>query len=360
MIIAVKERLANDIVSIVNVLRDIGCYNINVQGNKVRFGIDNTGSGTGNILSVDTLKYYTFSHDKTTGGDIFTLVGLKLGLEFQDALHWLADYLGVKGRYREKQAVRLPFGGFFKEYTQDLYEYQIIEPPKIYNEDVLEDFIQLNSELWNEDGIPYIVQEIFGVGYDPFSKRITLPIRDEMGELCGVLGRINREDVSPFEAKYISLIQCERSKVLFGLYENYKNILEQNVIFIAEAEKSVLQALAFGVSNVVAVGKHDISKRQAMLIKSTAVNDVVIAFDEGVPFEDCYKQIERLKIKNPFFHNRIGILYDFDNKYLPKGSKMSPYDLDKTTYNEFVNNCIIWENEAKDRITLSIDELFGI
>ena len=45
--------------------------------------------------------------------------------------------------------------------------------------------------------------------------------------------------------------------------------------------------------------------------------------------------IERLKIKNPYFHNRIGILYDFDNKYLPKGSKMSPYDLDADKLKEF-------------------------
>lgn len=359
MIIAVKEKLKNNVQDIRTILNDIGCYNINVQGNKIRFGTDNTGSGTGNVLSIDTLKYYTFSHDKDRNGDIFLLVGNQLGLEFREALNWLANKLNVTGHYREQRTITLPYGGFFKKYTQDIYEFQTIEPPKRYEESVLNNFIPMNSELWLKDGIPYIIQERFGVGYDPYSKRITLPIRDEIGYLCGVIGRINREDVSPFEAKYLSLITCDRGKILFGLYENYATILEQNRLFIAEAEKAVLQALAKGITNVVAVGKHDISNRQAVLVKTMAVDEVIIAFDEGVPFEDCCKQIERLKIKNPYFNNRIGILYDFDNKYLPKGSKMSPYDLDKDKLEEYQENCIIWEDEINKHKVLSIDELFG-
>ena len=59
MIIAVKEKLKNNVQDIRTILNDIGCYNINVQGNKIRFGTDNTGSGTGNVLSIDTLKYHT-------------------------------------------------------------------------------------------------------------------------------------------------------------------------------------------------------------------------------------------------------------------------------------------------------------
>ena len=39
---------------------------------------------------------------------------------------------------------------------------------------------------------------------------------------------------------------------------------------------------------------------------------------------------------------------------------MSPYDLEADKLKEYQEHCIIWENEAKSRLTLSIDELFGI
>ena len=360
MIITIKDKLKNDTDTIIDILNDINCHNINVQKNKIRFGTDSLGSGTGNIVEIDTLKYYSFSQDKTRTGDIFVLIENQLGLTFKQALHWLAKRLNITiTGYVKKKPKRLPFGGFYREYIEDKYELQSTEPPITYEESVLNDYILMNSRLWFEDGILYSVQERFGVGYDVISKRITLPIRDEMGNLCGVLGRVNEEEIPLYKAKYLSLLKCDRSKILFGLYENYTNILTKNRIYVAEAEKSVLQALSKEIDNVVAIGKHEVSFRQAMLLKTLAVNEIIIAFDEGVPFEDCCKQIERIKSKGHFFQNKVGILYDFDNKYLPKGSKMSPYDLDKDTLEEFQENCIVWENEVDKYKTVSIEELFG-
>ena len=357
MFIAVKEKLKNNTQEIIHILEDIGCYNINVQKDCVRFGTDATGLGTGNSINLNTLTYYSYSHN--IYGDIFLLVGNQLGMDVTESLHWLAKRLNISNSYKPKTQVHLPYGGFFQRYIKNVYEFQEPTPPTTYDEKILNDFININSRLWFRDGISYTVQEKFGVGYDTYSKRITLPIRDEIGRLCGVLGRVNKEEVSPFEPKYISLFKCDRSKILFGMYENYTNIITSNRVYVAEAEKSVLQALSKEIDNVVGLGKHDISYRQAILLKTLAVNEIIIAFDEGVPFEDCCKQIERVKIDNICFHNKVGILYDFDNKYLPKGSKMSPYDLDKDTLEEFQENCIVWENEVDKHKTVSIEELFG-
>ncbi|PWG68157.1 hypothetical protein DEM28_25105, partial [Enterobacter mori] len=50
--------------------------------------------------------------------------------------------------------------------------------------------------------------------------------------------------------------------------------------------------------------------------------------DEGLDEEHSLTIAKSLKFEN-FFKNEVGYIFDRENKYLPKGSKMAPADLDK-------------------------------
>lgn len=63
---------------------------------------------------------------------------------------------------------------------------------------------------------------LFEIGYDDVSNRITIPVRDEMGTLVGVKGRLflKQEEMTEEEqrVKYIYLECCNRARLLYGLY----------------------------------------------------------------------------------------------------------------------------------------------
>lgn len=339
MIIQIKDKLIHNEDLIRNILERLECTKIHKVDEAFRFGRDFESSGTANVLNIHTLAYKSFSHNKS--GDILTLVSDIRGMSLGDSVRWLANILNIKG-YSKQQEIELPFGGFFKKY---LSVKEVDDtPPLTYAESELEAYERCVSMLWIKDGIGALTQMKFGIGYshDMYGHdRITIPIRDELGQLCGVIGRLNKDNVDSNEAKYLSLIPVNRSKVLFGFYENYNDIVEAREMLIVESEKSVMKGFELkNKKNCVAVGKHSISPRQAKLIKSTFCNRVIIAFDEDVPLEECMAEAEKIRMQNPFHLTEIYIV-NMDNPYVEKGSKVSLLDLKEEVIDAILENHLI-------------------
>lgn len=322
MIIQIKDKLRDNEHEIRQLLKDLKCTKIHNDKDGLRFGRDVNSSGTGNFINIHTLGYVSFSNNKS--GDILTLVSDIKDWKLGDTVLWLAKRYGIT-HYSQTRDIKLPFGGFFKKYRT--VQEMDITPPLVYDESELDKFEQCVSLQWIKDGIGGLTQMEFGVGYhrDIYGNdRITLPIRNEVGELCGVLGRLNRDTIENWEAKYLSLIPVNRSKILFGLDKNYRKILDTKVMYVVEAEKSVMKGYELD-RGCVAVGKHAISPRQVKLIKSMFCERIVIAFDEDVSFDECLKEAEKLKMLNPFHKTQIQIV-NMDNPYVEKGSKQSLFD----------------------------------
>lgn len=332
MIIKIKDKLKDNTECIERLLVKLEFHNIKLNNkDQFVFGFDDKGKGTGNFLNIHTLLFYSFSgHNK---GDIITLVAEKLDTTDGKAIKWLCKELNISYSYNPV-SVDLPFGGFFKKYTKVK---EIDEtPPITYPDSRLYEFNYGVSKLWIDDGISAITQEIFGVGYDILTNRITYPWLNECGDLIGIMGRLNTIEVKDWQNKYLPIISFNKSKALYGLYQNYKNILNSNYIIICESEKSVMKGYEKGIYNVVAIGCKNISQRQANLIKSMYCN-VIIALDEGVEMKHSIEQAQKVQISNPFFSNEVYVL---DTTGLD--TKSSLLDTDKGTIDKYLKNNLIY------------------
>ena len=105
--------------------------------------------------------------------------------------------------------------------------------------------------MFKEDNIDYETQQEFEIGYDECSNRITIPIRDDLGNLVGIKGRYFYRNVPSNEEKYIYLEKCAKSQILYGLYKTINYIKSANRVFVVEAEKGVHQLYGQGYCEVV-------------------------------------------------------------------------------------------------------------
>lgn len=137
------------------------------------------------------------------------------------------------------------------------------------------------NDMFYADHISYTTQRTFEVGYDSQSNRITIPIRDEMGTLVGVKGRLFAHAVPEGEVKYTYLERVNRSRILYGLHLTYPYIKRAGKVYVGESEKSVMQLWDMGVCNAVATGGKKVSSCQIEMLTRLCA-DVVFLFDQDV------------------------------------------------------------------------------
>jgi hypothetical protein len=335
MIVKIKNKLRNSEDLIREILDEIGCENIHkISEVQFRFGLNDEGSGSGNSLFIDTLNYKSFSRD--TSGDIITLVKDMKGISLGDSIRLLANRLNIKATYNPTN-ITLPFGGFWKglSKTKDIDD----SPPLIYPIETLAQYNYGSSLLWIKDEVSALTQELYNIGYDFLTDRITIPWFNEVGELCGIVGRLNRMNIGEKECKYLSLIPFNKSKCLYGFYENYQDILTNDCVIVVESEKSVLKGREKGYKNIVAIGGNSISPRQAGLLKSMFCK-VILVLDEDMTLQHCVEQASKVQVKNPFFENDVYIV-DYNNELI-NDKKVSLLDLDKRIIDEVLEEHLIY------------------
>jgi len=334
-----NEQLLGDFDAIVTILEALGITNINPNFTRreIRCSREDGRNPSSIRINVDTLYYRCFSTGEK--GSIYTLVMNRKGINFPDALRWVARTLGLSTTELRNAPKRLPFNGFFKK-----IERQAIEPEldmKSYDKEILRPFNQTYSLMFNRDGIGYDTQNYFGVGYDYSSDRITIPQWDLNGNLVGIMGRLNESD-APKEKRWLPIIPCQRSYTLYGYHFNYPYIQKRGFCFIGESEKFVMQLASMGYRNSLAVCGCDISNIQARHIKALMCKTLIVCFDEGLEEERIIEQAKKLKINNPLFQNKVGYIYDANGDYLPLGSKNSPSDLGIEVFENLVKKKIKW------------------
>ncbi len=337
MIIKIKEALYGNEEKLKDILETLEFEKIKKVKNSLKFswGDGGASSGIANSLNIETLKFKSFS--KNLSGDIISLVSFRKSIDLGEAIGWLCDFLNLERSYSyNKREVVLPFGGFFMQYEKVqsmFYSYET------YDETIVQKYIDNGISLyWIKQGISALTQEKFSIGYDIISGRITIPWRTMTGEVLGIQGRLDRGECEDWEYRYMPIINFYKSNSLYGLYENYKSIQELDRVIVVESEKSVLLAHEMGYTNVVAVGCHNLAPYQIKLIRSL-ISDVILAYDEDIPLEQCIEQGKELIIDNPFFSNQVCIL---DMNGLEEKSCI--FDLDKEIVDEAFENRLIYLN----------------
>jgi DNA primase len=234
-------------------------------------------------------------------GDVYSFLEKYEGMEFPEALKYLADKAGIKlvranlGQASEKeklieihsQALRFynylllthPLGKRALEYLQKdrglklptIKEFQIGYSPD--DSRFLDKFL-VGKKKYSPKDI-----ELAGIGvsdsrglYDRFSGRVIFPLFDHRGNPIGFAGRVLPWDKRD-TGKYINSPETpiyHKSSVLFGLNLTRSLIKKKKVAIVVEGELDLISSYQAGIKNVVAIKGSALTGEQARLLSRFA------------------------------------------------------------------------------------------
>ena len=286
-----KEDILNrEIIS--DILSEIGCHHIQDRGEYFTCG--NRDGDNPRAIVVYKNEYIgctNYTRQITKNGraaDIFDLVAYTEDCSFAEAMKFVCNLAGID-YYGEKED--LPESLQIIKMLQSMSvcdDGDDNSPVKPISEKILSYYLPCGNKLFEDDGISLDVQKEFEIGYDPQSGYITIPIRDSVGTLCGCKGRYFGHP-DEFHTKYQYIEKCNKSKILYGYWQNRKHIKNSKFVIIVESEKAVQQLATIGVRNAVSTGGKTISKYQVELITRTGCMPI-FAYDKDVQ-EDELKEI---------------------------------------------------------------------
>lgn len=327
-----RNKIAGDKDSILTLVENLGYTQISDRGSYITFPRLDGDNPMANVVYIESLKWTCYTRNQS--GDIFTLVMYTRDSSLPNALKYVAKTLGIKDS--KVSHISAPFGGFYHQLCKDYVHTE--DDDYVYPESILNEYYGLSYKFFL-DGVDYKTQEKFEVCFNHRENAIGIPIRNLRGDLIGVKMRNNNPDCDSHN-RFWSAYKYTKTGVVYGLYQNYKAIIEKDTVIICEAEKSVMIASSFGCHNVVAIGGHNISPSQARIIKSLMVKKIIIAFDEGVGEETTKEECRKLLVDTSIYKSTVFYLYDTNNEILKKGSKDSPFDVGLENFKKLLKNKI--------------------
>lgn len=243
------------------------------------------------------------------GGDVFTFLEKFEGMEFSEALKYLADRAGIKlqkmhgGQASEKERIieintqtlrfynylllKHPIGKQALEYLlkdrgltlQTIEEFQLGYSP--------EDLTFINKFLIDKKKFTPAELEKAGIGiakgpniFDRFRNRIIFPLFDHRGNPIGFAGRVLPWDKRE-TGKYINspeTLVYHKSSVLYGLNLTRGLIKKKKVAIIVEGELDAISSYQAGIKNVVAIKGSALTEDQVRLLSRFA-EKFILALD---------------------------------------------------------------------------------
>jgi DNA primase len=254
-----------------------------------------------------------------TGGDVFSFVMKKEGMEFGDALRLLAEKSGVaipsyaKSEAEDKARERLfQITQSACQYFQNLLQNSpAAELARRYlagrglNTRAISDFQlgyslpgwenlkeYLNEKSYSQEEMLaaglIILDEKTGKTHDRFRHHIMFPISDVRGRVTGFGARV-LDDSSP---KYTNSPQTrlfDKSGTLYGFHLAKAAIREKNMAVMVEGYMDVIVAHQYGFNNVVAPMGVAITDKQLNQIKILTRN-IALALDPDAAGEEATKR----------------------------------------------------------------------
>ena len=281
----------------------------------------------------ENLTSQDFARD--ISGDIFTLIMTHKNMDFKDTIREIKSILGLSLEYKPKQ--KSAFSALFGRMRHYKDDEELTSAIETYPESTLNQYDLSWNDRFLKDNISVQTQIKFNIGYCNNTNRITIPWRNINGEIVGVMGRDNTDLAEGF--KYLPLIVFLKMFALYGYSENYEYLLNADVIYIFESEKSVLQAHTMGIYTCLALGGNALSDFQIKNILKLNPKKIILCYDEGLKSEIIKNRIELIKSHLVLKESKVGIMYDIKNKYIEKGSKCSPTDKGEYIFKKLIDEC---------------------
>jgi len=253
----------------------------------------------------------------STGGDVFSFVMKKEGIDFGDALRLLAQKAGVTipsrfepeagkeerdrlyqvnqaaAQYFHNLLLNSPVGERAREYFTSrglsqkiIADFQLGFSPNSW--DALKQYLMergyTESELLTAG---LVIEAEAGGTHDRFRNRLMFPIHDIRGHAVGFGARV-LDDSLP---KYLNSPQTlvfDKSSCLYGINLAQAAIRQQNLVVIVEGYMDVITAHQNGFNNVVASMGTAVNEQQvSSLIKQSGTKNIVLALDADTAGEEA-------------------------------------------------------------------------
>jgi DNA primase len=268
-----------------------------------------------------------------TGGDIFTFVMKKEGLDFSQALRLLADKAGVtlagKTELRSKEDTARQDRLFkLNEVAAEYFHYllqheaeaagarQYADKRGISSQTIADFQLGFAPNRW--DGLinylaksGYDAEEQHAVGlavprdtggyYDRFRNRLIFPIRDIKGRVAGFGGRA-LDDSLPKYLNSPQSILFDKSSIIFGVDRAQGAIRAKDAVVITEGYMDTITAHQYGFSNTVASMGTALTDRQISILRKLSKNIIVALDADAAGIEATTRSILTLDEQIPKDH----------------------------------------------------------
>jgi len=251
-----------------------------------------------------------------TGGDVFSFVMKKEGIDFGQALHLLAQRAGitlssvgpsnsVEDKYKERLfQINEAATGYFCHLLLDTEAGKAarnyLGKRNIAPETIGSFRLGFSSNSWDalkkfltskgyaakeliEAGL--VIEKEGGNSYDRFRNRLIFPISDLQGRVMGFGARALDESLP----KYINSSQTpifDKSSCLYGIDRAADNIRRRNLVIIVEGYMDVLTAHQHEWQNVVASMGTSITEKQPRILKKLTKN-IILALDADLAGQEA-------------------------------------------------------------------------
>lgn len=273
------------------------------------------------VVFPDSQRWHCFGACNT-GGDIFTFIMKREGVDFPTALRILAQRAGVsldaqqqeQGEEAElRQRLREMHAAATAYFHQTLMRHPDAEVARAYvkqrglDQETVAQF-QLGYALDEWEGLKHylhrlgysedemvqaglLVRRDDGRTYDRFRHRLIIPIHDAQGRVVAFAGRV----IGPGEPKYVNSPQTpifDKGRTLYGYAQAIASIRESGRAVIVEGYMDVLSCHQAGFRNVVASMGTALTPTQLRLLSRHA-RTIIFALDaDAAGFQAAQRGIE--------------------------------------------------------------------
>ncbi|MFA6916203.1 MAG: DNA primase [Parachlamydiales bacterium] len=189
-----------------------------------------------------------------------------------------------------------------------------------------------------------LVETQYGTLRDPFSDRITFPIRDSSGSVVGFSARRFKEGT--FGGKYVNTSETplfKKSRILFGLDQSRRTIAKERRVVIVEGQLDALRLLYHGLDITVASQGTAFGEGHLKELTNLGAQEVLLAFDNDKAGREAAFKVGNLCAK-------AGM--DVKIIRLPEGS-----DPDSLVQEQGIEAFIELINKPQDFISFLVDHL---
>lgn len=250
-------------------------------------------------------------------GDVFTFLEEHEGMEFSEALKYLAEKAGVKlVEFKQEASTEREKIIEINKNTLNFYDYVLHSHPqgkKILNyltkdrglkTDTIKKF-KIGYSPESFDALSkYLMQKkkftlaeltkaglLVGRGIDRFKGRVIFPLSDHRSNIVGFAGRI-LPWVKQDRAKYINSPDTEayhKSNILYGLDITKSEIRDSKYAVVVEGELDMISSYQAGVRNVIAIKGSALTESQIRLIGRFA-KKIVLCLDSDFAGDEAAKR----------------------------------------------------------------------